>query len=360
MLILSINNVTNQMQLARNIYSADGNTLLAAGTRLNDNFINKLKQFGISTVYISDKYIGKIEVDELVKTQTKNEAIRITKEVMNNIRLGKTWNGEDIHQVIVSIIDELFRNQDILYNLVEIRAMNDYHYGHNVAVCVLSLLTGISLHYNNQKLKQLGTGALLHDVGKSKISLKILNKKGSLTEEEYDEVKKHPELGYNILKQSNNINEEEAYIAWQHHERFDGSGYPLGLRGKEICESARIVMLADVYDAMSTDRVYRKRFLPQEVIEYIRDQGQIQFDPELSKMFLENIAPFPVGSMVLLSNGQKGVVIKVTKDFPARPLIKIIFDHNGNSIKEPVEKDLKKDLTLFILKTLKDNEIGSH
>jgi HD-GYP domain-containing protein (c-di-GMP phosphodiesterase class II) len=359
MLILSINSVTNQMQLAKNIYSADGSTLLAAGTRLSDNFINKLKQFGVSTVYISDKYVGKIEVDELVKIQTKNEAIRITKEVMNNIRQDKTWNGEDIHKVVIDIIEDLFKNQDILYNLVEIRAMNDYHYAHNVAVCVLSLMTGISIQYDYQKLKQLGTGALLHDIGKSKISLKILNKKGKLTEEEYNEIKKHPDLGYNILKHSGNINEEEAYIARQHHEKFDGSGYPLGLRGNEICESARIVALADVYDAMSTDRVYRKRFLPQEVIEYIRDQGQIQFDPELSKIFLENIAPFPIGSMVLLNNGQKGVIIKVSKDFPARPLIKIIFDEDGIAMKKPLEKDLKKELTLFVVKTLKDEEMGT-
>ena len=360
MLILSINSVTNQMHLAKNIYSADGNTLLAAGTRLSDNFIEKLKQFGVSTVYISDKYIGKIEVDELVKTQTKNEATRITKEVMNNIRQDKTLDGEDIHQVIVRIIDELFENHDILYNLVEIRAMNDYHYAHNVAVCILSLMTGITLCYNYQQLKQLGTGALLHDVGKSKISLKILNKKGNLTQKEYEEIKKHPSLGYDILMQSKNINEEEAFIAWQHHELFDGSGYPLGLRGMEICEPARIVALADVYDAMSTDRIYRKRYLPQEVVEYIRDQGPNQFDPKLSKVFLENIAPFPIGSMVLLNNGQKGIVIHVNREFPARPLIKMMWDQNGNLIKEPEEKDLKKDLTLFVVKTLKDDEMGVH
>ena len=202
MLILSINSVTNQMLLAKNIYSADGNTLLTAGTRLSDNFIKKLKQFGVSTVYISDKYIEKIEVDELVKIQTKNEATRITKEVMDNIRQDKTWDGEDIHQVVVRIMDELFENRDILYNLVEIRAMNDYHYAHNVAVCILSLMTGITLCYNYQQLKKLGTGALLHDVGKSKISLKILNKKGNLTQKEYEELKKHPSLGYDILMQS--------------------------------------------------------------------------------------------------------------------------------------------------------------
>ncbi|HBF39655.1 MAG TPA: HD-GYP domain-containing protein [Firmicutes bacterium] len=359
MLILSIQHVTNKMQLAKNIYSADGNTLLAAGTRLTDGFIAKLLHFGVSTVYISDKYTGKIEVDELVKTQTKNDATRITKEVMDHIRENKTWNGEEIQPVIASIIEELLLNHDILYNLVEIRAMNDYHYAHNVAVCILSLMTGIALNYNYQKLKHLGTGALLHDIGKAKISFKILNKNGSLTQEEYAEIKKHPQFGYDILKQCDSISEEASYIAWQHHEKFDGTGYPMGLKGTDIYESARIVALADVYDAMSTDRVYRKRFLSQEVIEYIRDQGETQFDPELSKVFLENIAPFPIGSMVLLNTGEKGIVINVPRDFPARPVIKIIFDHAGLYFKKSVEKDLKKDLTLFITKALKDDEIDA-
>jgi HD-GYP domain-containing protein (c-di-GMP phosphodiesterase class II) len=356
MLILSIENVKENMQLAKNIYSAEGNTLLAAGTCLTENFVAKLKEFGVSTLYITDKYIGKIEIDELLKVQTKNETTKITKEIMNNIRKDKTWNGKKIHEVIIDVIEELMQNRDIMYNLVEIRAMDDYHYSHNVAVCVLSLMTGMNLSYNYSKLRELGIGALLHDIGKSRIPLKILNKNGKLTKKEYDEVKKHPQIGYDILKECNDISNESAYVAWQHHERLDGSGYPLGLKSNEICESARITALADVYDAMSTDRVYRKRLMPQEVIEYIRDQGQILFDRELTRVFLENIAPFPIGSMVLLNSGEKGIVIKVAKNLPARPLVKIIFDQNGKFIKEPFDKDLQKDLTLMVVRTLKDNE----
>jgi HD-GYP domain-containing protein (c-di-GMP phosphodiesterase class II) len=356
MLILSIDNVKENMRLAKNIYSAEGNTLLAAGTCLTDNLVSHLKEYGVSTVYITDKHIGKIEVDELVKIQTRNETTKITKNVMNNIRKDRTWNGEEIHKVINDVIEDLLQNRNILYNLVEIRAMSDYHYAHNASVCILSLITGIALDYSSSRLKMLGAGALLHDIGKAKIPIKILNKNGSLTHEEYKEVKKHTQIGYDILRQCNDINIQSAYIAWQHHERFDGSGYPQGLRGFEINESARIVALADVYDAMSTDRVYRKRLLSQEVIEYIRDQGNIQFDSELSQIFLRNIAPFPIGSTVLLNSGEKGIVIKVTKDFPARPVVRIIIDKDGQLIKTPFDKDLRTDLTLVILKALKDNE----
>jgi HD-GYP domain-containing protein (c-di-GMP phosphodiesterase class II) len=356
MRILSIDDLQGNMQLANNIYSAEGNILLAEGTYLTNQFIEKLKSFGVSTLYVTDQFIGKLEVDELVKTQTKNEATKITKEIMTGIRKGGTLTGNKIHKVVDDLLEELLFHDNLALSLVEIRVMNDYHFSHNVAVCVLSLMTGITLNYNDSKLKLLGTGAILHDIGKAKIPLRILNKKSKLTAEEYAVIKKHSQKGYDLLKECKDINYLSAYIAWQHHERIDGSGYPFGLKGHEIHEFSRIVALADIYDAMSTDRIYRKRFLPHQVIEYIRDQGQTKFDPELSVIFLQNIAPFPIGSVVLLSSGEKGVVMKVTKDFLARPVVKVIFDKSGVRLKEPFEKDLKKELTSFIIKVLDDEE----
>ncbi len=357
MRILSIDNIQKNMRLAKSVYTADGNVLLVEGARLTDERIEKLKQFGVSSLYVTNKWIGEIEVDDLITVETKNEATKISKEVMSNVEQNLPITSEKIHQIISDLIDELFLNRHIAFGLIEIRAMNDYHFSHNVAVCVLSLMTGIALNYNYSKLKLLGTGAILHDIGKAKIPLEILNKNRKLTTDEYAMMQKHSQIGYDILKECNDINSISAYVAWQHHERLDGSGYPLGLKGTEIHEFARITALADVYDAMSTDRVYRKRLLPHEVIEYLRDQERILFDPELTRVFLQNIAPFPIGSMVLLNGGEKGIVIKINKDFPARPVVKIIFDQNGQLLKEPLEKNLKVDLTSFILKGLKDEEI---
>jgi HD-GYP domain-containing protein (c-di-GMP phosphodiesterase class II) len=356
MRILSIDNLKENMQLARSIYSAKGNVLLAKGTYLTDKFIKKLKRFGVSTLYIIDQRIGPVEVDELVKIQTKNEATKITKKLMTNITKGKALDSEKICDIVDDIIDELISNPNIIINLVEMRVMNDYHFSHNVGVCLLSLVTGMALNYDDSKLKLLGTGAILHDIGKAKIPLKILNKKGKLTQFEYTEIQKHPQIGYDILKEYADINWLSACIAWQHHERFDGSGYPLGIKGFQIQELSRIVALADVYDAMSTDRIYRKRFLPHQVIEYIRDQGQIIFDPDLAAIFLQNIAPFPIGSTVLLENGEKGVVINVSKDFPTRPVVKVLFDRNDKLLAVPIEKDLKKELTSFVVKVIDDAE----
>ena len=356
MRLLSIDNATEKMQVAKNIYSADGNVLLAEGSSLNSHYIVRLKELGISSLYIVDSQIGKIAIDELVTTQTRNAITKISKEAMTNIRNGLSVSGQKIQNVVNHVMGELLLNRDVTFNLVDVRAMNDYHFAHNVTVCVLSLITGIAIGYSDPQLKQLGTGAILHDIGKAKISELILNKKGKLTPEEYLEIRKHPQIGYDVIKKCNDINEAAKFVPWQHHERFDGSGYPNGLKGNQIHEFARIATLADVYDAMSTDRVYRKRFLPHEVMEYIRDEGKVFFDTELAKVFLQNIAPFPIGSMVLLNTGEKAIVIKIPKDFPARPVVKVIFSPQGELIETPPEKDLKQDLTLFIDKAFKDEE----
>jgi HD-GYP domain-containing protein (c-di-GMP phosphodiesterase class II) len=356
MRLLSIDNVTEMMHLAKNIYSAEGHVLLAEGASLNSFYIERLKELGISSLYILDNLIGKIEIDELVKVQTRNEITKISKDAMTSIRNGQTVSGQKIQNVVSNVMEELLLNRDVIFCLVDVRAMNDYHFSHNVTVCVLSLMTGIAIGYNDIKLKQLGIGAILHDIGKAKISELILNKNGTLTNEEYSEIRKHAQIGYDVLKKNNDINDTAKYVPWQHHERFDGSGYPFGLKGNQIHEFARIVTLADVYDAMSTDRIYRKRFLPHEVIEYIRDKGKAFFDPELAGAFLKNIAPFPIGSMVFLNTGEQAIVIKIPKDFPARPVVKVIFSPDGELIEKPFEKDLKQDLTIFIVKAIKDEE----
>ncbi len=354
MILLSIEHVTENMRVAKNIYSAEGNVLLAEGTYLNRHYIDKLRHLGISSLYIIDSRVGQIEVEPLVKIETQKEVTKIAKETMSSIRSGQLVNGQRIEAVIEHVIEDLIHNRTISYSMVEIRAMNDYHFSHNVTVCVLSLMTGIAMGYSDSKLKQLGAGAILHDIGKAKIPDSVLNKNGKLTREEYQEIQKHPQIGYEVLQDCKDIDDTAKCIPWQHHERFDGSGYPRGLKGSQIHEFARIVTLADVYDAMSTDRIYRKRFLPHEVIEFIRDQGKTLFDPELTNRFLLNIAPFPIGSLVLLNTQEKAVVVKVPKDCPTRPEVDIIFGPEGELLTKPIKKDLQEDLTLFILKAFKD------
>jgi HD-GYP domain-containing protein (c-di-GMP phosphodiesterase class II) len=352
MRLLSIDNVSKGMHVARTIYSAEGKVLLTEGMPLTVGYIERLQELGVASLYIIDDKIGRIEVDELVTVQTRIHATKIVKETMTNIKNDHGWDSSKVAETVNQLMDELIANRNIIYNLVDVRAMNDYTFSHSIAVCILSLMVGTMANFGYHKLKELGIGAILHDIGKVFVSDRILNKTGPLTPMEYLEVQKHTIFGYETLNNNDLVPKVSAHVAWQHHENYDGTGYPRGLKEHMIHEFARIVSLADVFDALSTDRIYRKRFLPHETIEFIRDKGKSRFDPEFSEIFLQRVAPFPVGTAVLLNTGEKAIVVKIFKDLPARPIVKVIINKDGESIPEPVDIDLKTNLTVYIVEAL--------
>lgn len=352
MRLLSIDNVKEGLRVARNIFSAEGHILLTEGMPLTAGYIERLRELGVASLYIIDEQIGRIEVEELVTVQTRIHATKIVKETMANIVNDHGWDSGKVAETVNQMMEELLANRHIVYSLVDVRAMNDYTFSHSIAVCILALMVGTMANFGYHKLKELGIGAILHDIGKVFVSDRILNKPGPLTPMEYLEVQKHTIFGYESLNNHDQIPKVSAHVAWQHHENFDGTGYPRGLKEHMIHEFARIVSIADVFDALSTDRIYRKRFLPYETIEFIRDKGKGRFDPEFSKIFLQRVAPFPVGSTVLLNTGEKAVVVKISKEFPARPQVKVIFNKTGESLPDPVDIDLKTDLTVFIMEAL--------
>jgi HD-GYP domain-containing protein (c-di-GMP phosphodiesterase class II) len=352
--LLAVDSLKSGMKIAKNVYWSDGNVLLAKGVCLHQGFIEKLKVFGITSVYIIDELIDKIEVDELVTEQTRNEATLIIKETMQNVKNARTPEGEKVIKIVDSITDELIHNPNLIVNLVEVRAMNDYTFAHCLGVSILAMVTGIGMGYDYKKLKELGIGAILHDIGKAFIPDEVLYKPGPLNKAEYEEIKNHTKMGYDIIRDCNEFSMSSAVVAWQHHEKFDGTGYPRRLKGETIHEYARITALADVYDALTTRRSYREQSMPHEAIEYLRDSEGNAFDPEIAEVFLEKIAPFPVGSIVQLNNGEKAVVTKISKEFPGRPVVASIIDASGSKIEQPVERDLRKDLTVFIVKVINE------
>ncbi len=352
--LLAVDNLKNGMRIAKNVYWNDGNVLLAQGVCLHRGFIEKLKDFGINSVYIIDDLVGKIDVDELVTEQTRTEATQIVKETMQNVKNARTPEGEKVIKIVDSITDELIHNPNIMVNLVEVRAMNDYTFAHCLGVSILAMVTGIGMGYDYKRLKELGIGAILHDIGKAFIPDDLLYKPGPLSREEYETIKTHTKLGYDVIRDCNDFSMSAAHVAWEHHEKYDGTGYPRGLWGRSIHEYARISALADVYDALTTNRSYREKLMPHEAIEYLRDSEGLAFDPEIAEIFLDKIAPFPVGSIVLLNNGEKAVVVRINKEFPGRPVVATVYDRTGNKLEQPLERDLKKDLTLFITKVLED------
>ncbi|MDI3280928.1 MAG: HD-GYP domain-containing protein [Bacillota bacterium] len=350
---VAVEDLKPEMVLARSIYTSDGRALLMKGVQLKPFYVQRLKECGITFVYIQDDRYGHIEVDDVVREETRVQALQAMRATMEESAKGPVkLQSRRVSQIINDIMDELLAQKELLVQLTDIRSLYDYTFGHCVSVAVFALMTGISMGYNQLRLKQLGVGALLHDVGKSRIAPEIINKPGRLTDAEYAEIRKHTVYGYEILVHSQDIHLLSAHVAFQHHERFNGTGYPRGLKGEEIHEYARITAVADVYDAMSTDRSYRKRHLPHEVVEFIVASSGSLFDPQVVKTFIRHVALYPVGTVVKLNTGQIGIVIKAYPDFPTRPRVRLVRDPHGQELSSYIDLDLTEDLTTFIVEVL--------
>lgn len=354
MRLVSIDHVKPHVCLAKTIYDGSGRVLLAKGTQLTRHYLKRLEELGISSVYVEDGFATSIEIDDVVSEQTRIQVVQTTKEALLKIKAGRSPESRKIRQAVDDIIDEILHTKETLVHLTDIRSMKDHTFGHCANVCILSLLTGLAMGYDQLKLKELGTGALLHDVGKAMVPENIVNSTKVFTADEYRMIQKHVEFGFEILRKTDNISIVVAHVAWQHHERYNGHGYPRKLAGAEILEFARVVAVADVYDALSTDRPYRNRLLPHEVVEIVRSAMGSDFDPDIAKEFIHNIAPFPVGSIVQLNSGFKGVVLSVKRDFPTRPVVKLLSDNKGQPVTGEHTVDLMKELTVFVTSVIRE------
>lgn len=328
--------------LAQTIYDRDNRILLKKGVRLNENLLKKIEENGIYTIYINDEYSDN-EIEDIIKPELRNAAVKSTKDTFDNVeKLATSANNnrnslkskqllKNIEQGIQSlnnlskdIVEEILSNQNLLINLVDIKSLDNYVYQHSVNVGVLSMVLGMELGLNKNELYDLCIGAILHDIGKTFLPKEILYKKSDLTDDEYAIAKQHAQKGYEYLKAHYHLPVVTKIIALQHHERLDGSGYPNGYQENQINKLARIVAIADTYDAMTSDRPYRLALPPNEAIEFIMGSAGRFFDFEMVQVFARKIAPYPVGSLVKLSNNDVGVVEEVPPHFPLRPKVKVI------------------------------------
>jgi len=348
------------MTIGYAVFNSRGEMLINRGAVLTARFIERLVRQGIPALYIVDDFLPDVEFEDVVNNQTRVKAINRVRNLFNRTVNSKIIPDETncLYDSIDEIKNKLLNNQSLMINLVDIRSMDDYLFGHCVNVCVLSLAAAIHLGFNNASISILGMGALLHDVGKVMVSKDILNKPGKLTTDEYEVIKKHPSYGYEIIMNNlPHIRKLAAIIALQHHERLCGDGYPKGLTGDKIHRFSQIVGMADVYDAMTADRVYRRGYPSNEVYEMLSASGNYHFDYELVKAFLYNIAPYPVGSIVRLSSNEIGLVVKNQKKHPFHPQVKVMLDSAGKFLEAPFEIDLSKNDELFIAKVLDHAEI---
>lgn len=339
MQIVRIEALRPGMQLARAVYSAEGQVLLSAGTSLKESYIQRLRDLGFPAVYIGDPSVAS-GFKEPISENTRYRAISVLQESFTCVKYGGTLCLEPITEVVYSMIDEMTLNRDVVVYLTDIRRHDDYTFGHSVNVCVLSIMLGMAMEMAQQKLAELAMGAMLHDVGKTKTPESILLKSTRLNALEWDEMKRHTRHGFDLLRLRPELPIRVAHVAYQHHERVNGSGYPRGLRGENIHEFARIVAIADTYDAMTSDRVYRSGVSPYAALRTIDGLRSRQFDSEVVDVFLASVVPYPPGCRVELENGEVGVVVGNPK--PGRLTVELRTDANDSS--SEAEREIEVEL----------------
>ncbi len=309
------------MQLGKNIYSSEGVVLLAKDIILTNEYIKSLINIGANGVYIEDNVSSDIEIKNIISDELKIKAIKSMKSIYNDPH-SKNSSVNTVEYIAKSIMLEILKSKSIMVNMIDIKTFDDYIYNHSVNVGVLAAVMGVALNLDTKRIERLTASALLHDIGKVFVPKEVLYKTEKLTDEEEKLVKSHTELGYRYIKQHHNIAVTSYVGILQHHERFDGKGYPDGKKGEDISRFGRIICLCDAYDSLVTEKTNRKAFVPSEAIEYIMgNSGQI-FDPKLVKIFLRRIAPYPLGSILKLSNGELVIVIENNEECCIRPKVR--------------------------------------
>ncbi len=307
--------------------SCNFNTLLLTkGQVLNNTYIKKVIYHNIEGAYIESEVFSDIQIDSYINDKLKAKSLTQIKDVYYEFKMSSgKLNAKSIKQlssIVDNLVIELLNKKDLSYNVIDFKNYDTYTFQHCLNVATLSISTGISMGFSELHLHELGMSGLLHDIGKMLIPIEILNKPAELTDEEYEIIKDHPENAVNQLRNlvSNNV----LRSIEGHHEKLDGTGYPHNRKANNIHNYAKILAVCDVYDALTSDRPYRKPSFPNEVIEYIMGCADTHFDYEILKHFIKIIVAYPIGSFVKLSDKRLAVVVKNYSENIMRPLVRII------------------------------------
>lgn len=346
-------NLCASMYVGEDIKNRLGQSLLVSGAVLTDSRIQSLIKKGYGGAYVSDSleekveeskalvehgekdaYVGFDVAEEALKqidTKTKDDPTAVTfnsqiKEriskgieyIYNNVGTPEMNNA--VQSITHDIIGAIDSNKAIAINLTEIKASDEYTFKHSVDVATIALILSRYRNASESQMHDIGIAALLHDIGKTRIPDCILNKPGKLTDAEFEVMKLHPQYSYEILKNTSSYNNAICSATLQHHEKMDGSGYPFGLKRKEIFGYAKLISVADIYDALVTDRAYKKAIPAGMAVEIMMAMGD-ELDIPSFKAFMQSVILYPSGSIVLLSNGEIATVVENIPAMPLRPTV---------------------------------------
>ena len=369
--------------LTDNVYTADGKTLLLKkGITLTGDHISGLQNRGIDTVRIAAftestaiprpqdavrnkdvpftypksledrlflQHKGKpiLKLDDPTVKKTKQEAIDTAHKILEKVSQSSTVATSEAVHTAREIIKAITDNHQAFINIASVKAYDEYTFEHSVNVATYTTIIAKEYGIATEKLSSICTGALLHDVGKMLVDQEILNKPGKLTDDEFEVIKTHSGKGYEMLIE-NNVDEEVAVIAHGHHKRCDGGGYPNELPGDKMPESVQMCAIADVYDALTADRVYRKAMSATSAMKIILSESGKQFNEKIVSVFQRTIGIYPIGATVKLNNGYTARVIDQNEGI-VRPVIQLLSDSDENELEDKTIINLMDNEELFIV-----------
>lgn len=352
---ISTNYISEGMIVGKNIVDANGRVLLTTGQVLNSRYIQRIQALHIDYIYIQDDLDIKEPVSP-VRPATISKATASFKRCYEQcVKTGKV-SVRAVQSQVDNIINDLMSNNEIMYGMAEVKEYDDYTYEHSVNVCVLSLILGISLDLSKLQLQALGIGSMLHDIGKIRIPLGIINKPSKLTYEELIEVKQHPWTGFKIATESNDLPRGAAQAILQHHECINGRGYPRGIDESSIHDFGMIVAVADVFDALITDRPYRRAFSNYEAVQILKQETGTHLSKRFVDALLRHVNLYPPGTVVVLSNDNRAIVSQENTADRSRPQLKLLFDAHGKPYEINNTVDLVNEEDILITKVLGTEE----
>ncbi len=373
------------MRFDKPLYIDNNNILVGANVSIKESDIKKLIKWGIVEIETAGDVISsetELKLAEKISSTISGDANKIIEEynqlikkrktlieihkkacnavekIYSSIRRNEEFTLDKLEESLEDIIGILEENYNIFLFLYGLDEGKDFLVAHSVNVTFYALLIGIALKYSRKQLGELGLGTLLIDAGMVKVPTYITYKQSNLTDQEYNMIKTHPLHGYKALRQLGNVSEEMTVVAVQHHEQYDGKGYPRGLRGNQINEYARIAAIADSYEALISNRSYRKRQFFYHAMRNLLSSGINKLDPVIMRVFLARMSVYPIGSIVELSDGRTALVIGSDPQKPLRPIVKLIFDEKRKRIEDTIIINLLEEASLYIVKALDEEEAG--
>ncbi len=371
---IKVSDLRPGMKFDQPVFIEGDNILVPAGVAIQDKDIARLSRWDIEDVFTDGQEIQEGAKETAVKLKETpawlpkkeeksrriyHSAVDKVDAIFQDVADGTYLNHEPIDSVVKEMLDALRRSKNEMIQLILLGDWIERRLSVSAVNCmIISAVIGTTMRLASHRLLQLATGGLLHDIGMLKVEREILEKRGRLTPDELNKMRAHPVMGYQIISKEMKYPEEIALAALQHHEHWDGRGYPRSLKGEDITLFSRIVAVADAYEAMVSERPYRNSIIGYNAMKTVLSDNGKHFDPQVLKAFLESMGIFPIGSVVQLNNSSIGRVSENHTDAPLRPKIDLLIDEFGNQIEGSEAVDLLVKKKLFIVKAIDPKLIG--